>query len=55
VLLFAGIYSYIYKLDNKTHIGKLVSEKMMSAEERKAFEEAAYLKELADFENDEDF
>jgi len=55
LLLSFGIYNYAYKLENKTHIGKLVSEKMMSAEEIKAKEEAAYLKELAEFEEDDDF
>jgi hypothetical protein len=55
LVIFSGIYSYTYKLENKTHIGKLVSEKMMNEKERKAFEEAAYLKELAEFEEDEDF
>jgi len=51
----AGVYNYMYKLENKTHIGKLVSEKMMSEEELKAREEAEYLKELEAFENDDDF
>ncbi len=55
VVILSGIYNYMYKLDNKTHIGKLVSEKMMSDKDRKALEEAQYLKELADFEDDEDF
>jgi len=55
VVILSGIYNYMYKLDNKTHIGKLVSEKMMSEKDRKALEEAQYLKELADFEDDEDF
>jgi len=55
VTLVAGIYNYAYKVENKTHIGKLISEKMMSKEDKKALEEAAYLKELADFEDDNDF
>lgn len=50
-----GIWNYSYKLENKTHIGKLVSEKMMSEEDKKALEKAAYLKELEEFENDDDF
>jgi len=53
LVLATGIYNYAYKLENKTHIGKLVSEKMMSKEEKKAQEEAAYLKEMQDFENDD--
>jgi hypothetical protein len=55
LVIASGIYNYMYKLENKTHIGTLVSEKMMSDADRKAFEEAEYLKELADFDNDEDF
>ena len=54
LIISTGIYNYMYKLDNKTHIGKLVSEKMMSEEDRKAFEEAEYLKELEEFEADEE-
>jgi len=55
ITLMVGIYSYAYKIENKTHIGKLISQKMMSEEDKKALEEAAYLKELADFEDDDDF
>ncbi len=54
VALVVGSYNYFYKLENKTHIGKVVGEMMMSEEERKALEEAEYLKELEAFEN-EDF
>ncbi len=49
-----GTYAYMYKLDNKTHIGELVSEKMMSKADRKALEEKKYQKELDAFDN-EDF
>ena len=55
LLLAFGIYSYMYKLENKTHIGEIVAEKMMSEADLRAKEEAAYLKELEDFENDDDF
>ena len=50
-----GAFVYMYKLDNKTHIGQLVSEKFMSAEQRQAKEAAAYAKEEADFDDDDDF
>ena len=50
-----GIWNYSYKLENKTHIGKLVSEKMMSEEDKKALEQAAYIKEMEEFDNDDDF
>jgi len=53
IALLSGIYNYAYKIENKTHIGKLVSQKMMSEEDKKALEEAEYLKELADFEDDD--
>ena len=55
VVIITGVFTYMYKIDNKTHIGKLVSEMMMSDAELKALEEAAYQKELEDFENDDDF
>lgn len=54
VALFYGLFSYMYKLENKTHIGKVVSEMMMSQEELEALEELEYQKELEAFENDED-
>jgi len=54
-IISAGVYNYMYKLDNKTHIGRIISEKMMSQEDKQALEKAVYLKELEDFENDEDF
>ena len=54
LIISTGIYNYMYKLDNKTHIGKLISQKMMSEEDLKAFEEAEYLKELEAFEADDE-
>jgi len=55
VTILSGIYAYMYKIDNKTHIGELISQKMMSQEELHALEEAEYQKELEEFENDDDF
>ena len=55
IVLGSSLYAYMYKLENKTHIGKIVSQKMMTQEERKAKEEAEYLQELDAFENDDDF
>jgi len=49
------MYNYSYNLENKTHIGTLVSEKMMSEKEFQMKEEATYLNELDSFDNDEDF
>lgn len=50
-----GTYMYMYGLDNKTHIGKLVSKMMMSKAEKKALEEKRYQEELKEFDNDDDF
>lgn len=55
LVIATSTYFYMYKLDNKTHIGQRVSEAMMSEEQLKALEEAAYQKELLEFENDDDF
>ncbi len=43
----------MYKLDNKTHIGQVLAEKMMSDTDRKILEELEYQKELDEFENDD--
>ncbi|NPA59037.1 MAG: DUF4395 domain-containing protein [Epsilonproteobacteria bacterium] len=45
-----GSFAYMYKLENKTHIGKVVSQMMMSDEDLKALEELEYQKELEAFE-----
>ena len=55
LVIATSTYFYMYKLDNKTHIGQRVSEAMMSEKQLKALEEAAYQKELLEFENDDDF
>ncbi len=54
-VITVSFYNYFFKLENKTHIGKVMSEMLMSDAERKALEEAAYQKELEEFENDDDF
>ena len=56
VVIFLGFYNYVYKLENRTVVGKTLSEKMMSDEKRKAIADAAYQKALEDFDSDdEDF
>jgi hypothetical protein len=55
LVMFTAIYAYMYKLENKTMIGKMLSERMMSDEKRKAIADAVYLKALEDFDNDDDF
>jgi len=49
-----GAFAYMYKLDNKTHIGQIVSEKFMSDKQRKIKEEQEYQAELAAFNEDDD-
>jgi len=53
--IMAGTFAYLYKLDNKTHIGDVVAQMMMSDAELQALEEKEYLKELEEFESDDDF
>ena len=48
-----GTYAYMYKLENKTHIGQLVSEKMLSKVELQAKEDKEYAAQEAEFEDDE--
>ena len=55
LVVISASLAYMYKLENKTHIGEVVSLMMMSDAELKALEEAKYLQELKDFENDDDF
>ncbi len=53
-LLYGG-YSYIYKLENKTGIGKFLGTRFMSDADRKALAEKKYQASLAEFEEDDDF
>ena len=56
IIISVALYSYMYHLENRTVVGKILSEKMMSDEKRQAIEDAAYLKALEDFDSDdEDF
>jgi len=54
IALITGIWQYSYKLDNKTHIGQVVSELMMSEAAKKARDEAAWAKEAAEFDEDDE-
>jgi hypothetical protein len=49
-----GAYAYMYKLENKTHIGKFLSDMMMSDKEKQILKDKKYQAELEAFEN-EDF
>ena len=55
-LVIWASFAYMYKLENKTHIGQVVSQLMMSEAELKAKEERDYQAQLeAEFEDDDDF
>jgi hypothetical protein len=55
VSIIFGSYSFMKNTENKTHIGQLVSEIMMSKEELKQKEELEYQKELNNFDQDDNF
>jgi len=52
--MFYGAYSYLYKLENKTHIGEFLGKVMMSDVDKKALQEKRYQQAVEDFENDDD-
>ena len=54
-LISFGAYNYFYKLENKTPLGKMMSEKMMSDADRAALEAEELRKAEAEFEQDDDF
>jgi len=54
VVISTALYAYMYKLENRTVVGKILSQKMMSDEKRQAIADAAYLKALEDFDNEDD-
>jgi hypothetical protein len=55
LLAVYGGFSYIYKLDNKTILGKHLGKIMMSDADKKALQEKRYEQALKDFDNDDDF
>jgi len=55
VTLFVGVYLYMTQLEDRTALVKKVKVMMMSEEELQKLEEAAYQKELEEFDNDDDF
>jgi len=54
VTMVAASYGYLYKIETKTHIGKIVAEEFMSEADFKAQQEAEYQKALAEFDDDDD-
>ncbi len=54
-LVIWASFAYMYKLENKTHIGQVLSQMMMSKAELKAKEERDYQAQLeAEFDDDDD-
>jgi len=58
-LAFAGViygaFAYMYKLDNKTHIGQYLEKTFMSDAQKKKLKEQRYQQALSEFENDDEF
>lgn len=54
-LMAYGTYAYMTKLETKTHFGKMVKQKLMSDEEKKAIVAEKYRLEAEAFDNDDDF
>jgi hypothetical protein len=52
--LLYGSYAYVYRLENKTMLGKMLSKKFMSDKDKKILADKKYQADLAAFE-DEDF
>ncbi|MFK5938265.1 MAG: DUF4395 domain-containing protein [Sulfurimonas sp.] len=48
-----GSYAYIYKLDNKTQIGKMASIMTMSDKDKKILQDKKYQQDLDSFEDEE--
>jgi hypothetical protein len=53
--IMIGVYLYMQKLEDKTFLVKKIREMMLSAEELQALEDAAYAKEEAAFDAEDDF
>jgi len=53
--IMIGVYLYMQKLEDKTFLVKKVREMMLSTEEKQALEDAAYAKEEAAFDEEDDF
>ena len=53
--MIIGTYMYVYKLENKTMLGKMLSIKMMSAEEIKSLRDKKFQQESEEFDDDSDF
>ncbi len=49
-----GAYSYLYKLENKTHIGEFLGKRMMSDADQKILQEKNYQQAVEEFEKDDE-
>jgi hypothetical protein len=54
ITIAVGIYSFMYKLENKTHVSEVVSVLMMSKKELQQLKDEEYQKELDEFDKDDD-
>ncbi len=54
IAMVAASYGYLYKIETKTHIGRVVKEQFMTEADFKTEQEAEYQKALAEFEGDDD-
>jgi len=55
LLILFGTYHYFYNVETKTYFGKAVAHAMLTKAQLQAKEDAAYAKEAAEFDNDDDF
>jgi len=55
LFIIIGTYLFITKIEDRTFLSKKIKEMLMTQDELKALEEQEYLKELEEFENDDDF
>ena len=54
LLLFSGVYAYLFKLDNNSFLGKRVTMMMMSNEQKQAIQDAKTAQAFADFDEDDE-
>jgi hypothetical protein len=54
ISIVVGSYAFMKNTENKTHIGKIVSTIMMSKQQLQKLKDQEYLKEMAEFDKDDD-
>ena len=53
IVAIYGTYSYLYKVDNKTHLAQMLSQRFMSDKDKKILQNKKYQEDLEAFENEE--